>query len=342
VLALAPVLAAGLERCGLLCAVICYLRGFEMTTADSDAATTTLRKPPWIRIQLRSQPDVETERTREIVRRKRLHTVCEEAACPNLGECWAKRHATVMILGDICTRACAFCNVKTGRPGAVDADEPRHLAEAVAELELRHVVITSVDRDDLDDGGASQFVACIEALRETSSASTVEVLTPDFRNKPGAIAAVTAARPDVYNHNLETVPRLYRRVRPGANYRHSLDLLADVKRLDPGIFTKSGIMVGLGEERNEILAVMDDMRAADIDFITIGQYLRPTSKHATVERYWTPEEFEGLRGEAEARGFSMVSCSPMTRSSYHADRDFETLRARRRSELTAERSGRTE
>ncbi len=307
-----------------------------MSTTDSDTDSSTperpLRKPPWIRIKLRSRPDVDAERTREIVRRKRLHTVCEEAACPNLGECWAKRHTTVMILGDTCTRACAFCNVKTGRPGAVDPDEPRNLAEAVGELELRHVVITSVDRDDLTDGGASQFVACIEALRESSPGSTVEVLTPDFRNKEGAIEAVTHARPDVFNHNLETVPRLYRGIRPGANYRHSLDLLGQVKQIDANVFTKSGIMVGLGEERDEVIAVMNDMRAAGIDFITIGQYLRPTPRHATVERYWTPEEFEDLRRTADELGFSMVSCSPMTRSSYHADRDFELLRARRKAE----------
>lgn len=306
-----------------------------MSNDQPTTAEAPLRKPPWIRIQLRSKPDVETQRTREIVRRKKLHTVCEEAACPNLAECWAQRHATVMILGDICTRACAFCNVKTGRPGLVDPDEPRHLAEAVAELELRHVVITSVDRDDLEDGGASQFVKCIDELRRSSPDSTVEVLTPDFRNKAGAIEAVTRARPDVYNHNLETVPRLYRRVRPGANYRHSLDLLARVKELDPSVFTKSGIMLGLGEERDEVIAVMDDMRAAEIDFITIGQYLRPTPKHATVERYWTPEEFDGFRQIAEQKGFSMVSCTPMTRSSYHADRDFEALRARRTAELEA-------
>ncbi|MDP6979486.1 MAG: lipoyl synthase [Myxococcota bacterium] len=304
-----------------------------MSTTDPEPSAPPLRKPPWIRIKLRSRPDVDAERTRDIVRRKSLHTVCEEAACPNLGECWAKRHATVMILGDICTRACAFCNVKTGRPGTVDPDEPRHLAEAVGELELRHVVITSVDRDDLADGGASQFVGCIEALRESSPASTIEVLTPDFRNKEGAVEAVTRARPDVFNHNLETVPRLYRRIRPGANYRHSLDLLAQVKRLDANVFTKSGIMVGLGEEHDEVIAVMEDMRAADIDFITIGQYLRPTPRHATVERYWTPEEFDDLKQTADEMGFSMVSCSPMTRSSYHADRDFELLRARRLAEL---------
>ncbi|MFT5444581.1 MAG: lipoic acid synthetase [Myxococcota bacterium] len=300
-----------------------------MTTSNTQPAERPLPKPPWIRVKLRSRPDPETERTREIVRRKKLNTVCEEAACPNLGECWAKRHATVMILGDTCTRACAFCNVKTGRPNPVDPNEPRHLAEATAELGLRHIVITSVDRDDLADGGASQFVESITAMRETSPNSTIEVLTPDFRNKEGAIAAVTAARPDVYNHNLETVPRLYRRVRPGANYRHSLALLAEVKRLDPNVFTKSGIMLGLGEELAEVEEVMDDMREADIDFLTVGQYLRPSPRHARVERYWTPDEFEEVSQIAHAKGFLMVSCSPMTRSSYHADEDFETLRARR-------------
>jgi lipoic acid synthetase len=278
---------------------------------------------------LRSQPDPEARRTQEIVRRKRLHTVCEEAACPNLGECWAKRHATVMILGDTCTRACAFCNVKTGRPDGVDEDEPRHVAEAVAELGLRHVVVTSVDRDDLPDGGASQFVRTIEALRSESPDSTVEILTPDFRNKDGAVESIVAAGPDVYNHNLETVPRLYRKIRPGANYRHSLDLLARVKQLDPEIFTKSGIMLGLGESLAEVEEVMDDMRASGIDFLTVGQYLRPTPRHASVERYWTPDEFAALARTAEQKGFEMVSCSPMTRSSYHADEDFEELRRRR-------------
>jgi lipoic acid synthetase len=282
-------------------------------------------------VRLRSRPDPQTERTRAIVREKRLHTVCEEAACPNLGECWSRGHATVMILGDVCTRACAFCNVKTGLPGRVDADEPAHLAEAVRELSLRHVVVTSVDRDDLPDGGAAQFVRCIEAVRRISPGTTVEVLTPDFRHKPGAVEAVAAARPDVYNHNVETVPRLYRRIRPGASYAHSLWLLRRVKELEPQAFTKSGIMVGLGEEREEVHAVLDDLRAAGVDFVTIGQYLRPSPKHAPVARYWTPAEFAELRGEAEARGFLVVSASPMTRSSYHADADFERLRARRQA-----------
>lgn len=296
---------------------------------DTQTAQRPLPKPPWIRVKLRSRPDPEAHRTREIVRRNRLHTVCEEAACPNLGECWAKRHVTVMILGDVCTRACAFCNVKTGRPNPPDPDEPRHLANAAAELGLRHIVITSVDRDDLWDGGASQFVDSISALRQSSPDSTIEVLTPDFRNKQGAVEAVTHARPDVYNHNLETVPRLYRKVRPGASYRHSLDLLAKVKSLNPEIFTKSGIMLGLGEELAEVEQVMDDMREAQVDFITIGQYLRPSPRHAKVERYWTPEEFAEIGETAEGKGFLMVSCSPMTRSSYHADEDFESLRERR-------------
>ncbi len=299
-----------------------------ITTTRRNAAPP-LPKPPWIRVKLRSRPDPEMTRTREIVRRNRLHTVCEEAACPNLGECWAKRHTTVMILGDVCTRACAFCNVKTGRPNRVDPDEPYNLASAIAELDLRHVVITSVDRDDLADGGASQFVESIAAIRQTSPGSTIEVLTPDFRNKQGAIEAVTRARPDVYNHNLETVPRLYRRVRPGANYRHSLELLARVKRLDPSIFTKSGIMLGLGEELEEVEQVMDDMHRAGIDFITIGQYLRPSPRHARVERYWTPDEFDLLGRTARDKGFLMVSCTPMTRSSYHADEDFAALQKRR-------------
>ncbi|MCP4035553.1 MAG: lipoyl synthase [bacterium] len=308
-----------------------------MTQASEN---TNLPKPPWIRVKLRSQPDPEALRTREIVRRKQLHTVCEEAACPNLGECWAKRHSTVMILGDVCTRACAFCNVKTGRPGRVDPDEPRHLAEAARELGLRHVVITSVDRDDLPDGGASQFVDSIVALRESSPDSTIEVLTPDFRNKPGAVEAVTRARPDVYNHNLETVPDLYRRIRPGANYRHSLELLARAKQLEPEIFTKSGIMLGLGEAQDEVESVMDDMREAEVDFITIGQYLRPTPRHVKVERYWTPDEFAALSQTAQDKGFLMVACSPMTRSSYHADSDFETLRTNRLAHLTQDQSER--
>lgn len=297
-----------------------------METRENTAA---LRKPPWIRVRLRSRPDPVFEETRALMRRQRLNTVCEEAACPNIGECWAKRHATVMILGDTCTRACAFCNVKTGLPLGVDPNEPRHLAEAIAEMGLRHVVVTSVDRDDLEDGGASQFARCIRELRALAPATSVEVLTPDFRRKEGALETVVAASPDVYNHNIETVPRLYRDIRPGASYEHSLGLLARAKSLDPKLFTKSGIMVGLGETREEVEAVMDDLRLAGVDFMTIGQYLRPTPRHATVERYWTPEEFDELRAAAEARGFLLVSSSPMTRSSYHADEDFQRLRALR-------------
>jgi lipoic acid synthetase len=289
------------------------------------------RKPPWLRVRLSESP--EFVETRELVRRLRLGTVCEEAACPNLHECWSQRHATVMVLGTVCTRACAFCNVDTGRPGPVDSGEPARLAEAVAELGLRHVVITSVDRDDLTDGGAGHFVACIEAIRRARRDTTVEVLTPDFRHKPGAIEAVATARPDVYNHNVETVPRLYRAIRPGASYRDSVSLLARVKRIAPETFTKSGLMLGLGEERDEVLALMDDLRAADVDFLTIGQYLRPTPKHADVVRYVAPEEFEALGEEGLARGFLHVASSPLTRSSYHADADFERLRRARKSLL---------
>lgn len=283
--------------------------------------------PPWLRVRLSASPEV--ERTRGLMRRLGLHTVCEEAACPNLAECWAQRHATVMILGSTCTRACAFCNVKTGLPDRVDTDEPVRVASAVAELGLEHVVVTSVDRDDLPDGGAAQFVACIEELRRRTPDTSIEVLTPDFRRKDGAVAAVVDARPDVYNHNLETVPRLYRRVRPGADYRHSLDLLREVKERDPSVFTKSGIMVGLGERTDEVLSVMDDLRESVVDFLTIGQYLRPTSKHAEVARYVEPAEFDAFAGEAERRGFLLVSSSPLTRSSYHADQDFRRLRERR-------------
>ncbi len=295
----------------------------ETTNARGDAA----RKPPWLRVRLTESPGFAM--TRAKMREHKLHTVCEEAACPNRGECWAKRHATVMILGDVCTRACSFCNVMTGRPRAVDAGEPERLAEAIAALGLRHVVITSVDRDDLADGGAAHFVACIEALRRRSVGSTIEVLTPDFRNKPGAIETVATARPDVYNHNLETVPRLYRAVRPGASYRHSLDLLARVKRIAPGIFTKSGIMVGLGERQDEVLAVLDDLRAADVDFVTIGQYLQPTLRHIAVARWVDPVEFDGYADAARKKGFLLAAASPLTRSSYHADADFERLRSLR-------------
>ena len=291
------------------------------------------RKPPWIRVKAPTSAGY--GETLRLMRAHGLHTVCEEAACPNIGECWSRGHVTVMILGDICTRACAFCNVKTGRPGAVDALEPENLALSVASMGLKHVVVTSVDRDDLDDGGAAQFVRCIERIREASPGTTIEVLTPDFRNKEGALEAVIAARPDVFNHNLETVPRLYPTIRPGARYFHSLRLLDQAKKLDPTIFTKSGIMVGLGEERREVLQVMDDQRSADVDFLTIGQYLRPTPRHAPVDRYVTPDEFEDYRRLALARGFLMVASSPLTRSSYHADRDFETLRAARQAKAAA-------
>ncbi len=286
-----------------------------------------LRKPSWIRVRAPAGRDF--GETHRIMRENKLHTVCEEAACPNIGECWSAKHATVMILGDICTRACAFCNVKTGKPGSVDENEPKNLAAAVAEMGFRHVVITSVDRDDLTDGGASQFVRCIERIRETSPATTIEVLTPDFWRKDGAAAAVVRARPDVYNHNLETVPRLYPTIRPGARYFNSLRLLSDVKRLDPSIFTKSGIMVGLGEEKAEVLQVMDDLRAAEVDFLTVGQYLQPTPKHAPVRRFVTPDEFAEYKALAKAKGFLMVSASPLTRSSYHADKDFAELKAAR-------------
>jgi len=296
---------------------------------EVEARRAALPKPPWIRVRLRSRPEGDFERTRELVRRHRLHTVCEEAACPNIGECWSRRHATLMILGDVCTRACAFCNVTTGRPSGLDPDEPRRLAEAVAALGLSHVVITSVDRDDLPDGGAHHFVRCIEELRRRAPSTSVEVLTPDFRHKPGAVEAVAAARPDVYNHNVETVPRLYRRIRPGASYRDSLALLRRAKQLEPELFTKSGLMLGLGEEADEVRAVLADLRAAQVDFVTLGQYLRPSPRHAAVERYWTPEEFAELGRTAEAMGFLMVSSSPLTRSSYHAEEDFQRLRARR-------------
>ena len=285
------------------------------------------RKPDWIRVK--APTSSEAAEIRRLMRDKNLHTVCEEAACPNMGECWKQRHASFMILGDTCTRACAFCNVKTGRPGAVDADEPRNLAESVVAMGLAHVVITSVDRDDLADGGAAQFVACIERLRAVAAGTTVEVLTPDFRDKPGAVDKVAAARPDVFNHNLETVPRLYPSIRPGARYFSSLRLLQRVKEIDPLIFTKSGIMVGLGEDRQEIVQIMDDLRAAEVDFLTIGQYLQPTPKHAAVQRFVTPGEFDELAALARSRGFLLVQASPLTRSSHHADKDFLALRKAR-------------
>jgi lipoic acid synthetase len=277
----------------------------------------------------------EYNETRKLMRTLNLNTVCEEAACPNIGECWQQKHATVMILGSVCTRACAFCNVATGQPDKLDPHEPDHVGQAVAALGLGHVVVTSVDRDDLDDGGAGHFVRTIKAIRERSPSTTIEVLTPDFLRKPGAIEAVAQAKPDVFNHNLETVPRLYSVVRPGARYFHSLRLLDMAKRVDPSLFTKSGIMVGLGEEKTEVLQVMDDLRAADVDFLTIGQYLQPTPKHHPIDRFVTPEEFESYRKMAYGKGFLMVSSSPLTRSSYHADDDFQQLRAARAAKLAA-------
>ncbi len=290
-----------------------------------------LRKPPWIRVKAPSGPAF--AETRRLMRDLNLHTVCEEAACPNIGECWSKKHATVMILGNICTRACAFCNIKTGMPGSVDPLEPEHVAMAAAKMGLRHIVITSVDRDDLDDGGAGQFIKVIEALRGTTPETTIEILTPDFRNKNNAMEPVVKAKPDVFNHNLETVPRLYPTIRPGARYYHSLKLLDKVKELDPSIFTKSGLMVGLGESKQEIFEVMDDMRSAQIDFLTIGQYLQPTKRHAPIKRYVPPEEFDDYARMARAKGFLMVSASPLTRSSYHAGEDFQKLRAAREAQL---------
>jgi len=294
---------------------------------QKNADTPLLRKPSWIRAKAPGSP-IYAE-TKAIVKENGLVTVCEEAACPNIGECWSQRHATFMIMGEICTRACAFCNVATGVPQALDANEPHHVADAVAKLGLRHVVITSVDRDDLADGGAQHFADTIFAIRDKSPTTTIEVLTPDFLRKDGALEIVVAARPDVFNHNLETVPRLYLSIRPGARYFHSLSLLQRVKQLDPTIFTKSGIMVGLGEARDEVMQVMDDMRSADIDFITIGQYLQPTRKHAAIDRFVTPEEFDGFATLARSKGFMMVSATPLTRSSHHADDDFEKLKAAR-------------
>ncbi|MBF0392625.1 MAG: lipoyl synthase [Alphaproteobacteria bacterium] len=295
--------------------------------SEPDQTKEPLRKPSWIRVK--APTSREWAETRQLMRRLDLHTVCEEAACPNVGECWSKRHATVMILGDTCTRACAFCNVKTGRPGTVDPLEPEHVAMAVGEMKLAHVVVTSVDRDDLDDGGASQFVRVIERVRALSPDTTIEVLTPDFLRKEGAAQAVARARPDVYNHNLETVPRLYASIRPGARYFNSLRLLDDVKRQEPTLFTKSGIMVGLGEQRGEVSQVMEDLRSAGVDFLTIGQYLQPTPKHVPVDRFVTPDEFEEYRALAKGKGFLLVSASPLTRSSYHADRDFRLLKEAR-------------
>lgn len=291
-------------------------------------STTGLkRKPEWIRV--RAPVSKEYNETAALMRDHKLNTVCEEAACPNIGECWAKKHATIMILGEVCTRACTFCNIKTGRPDQLDPHEPERVGEAVGKMGLSHIVITSVDRDDLDDGGATHFAQTIQEIRKTSPNTTIEILTPDFLRKEGALEIVVAARPDVYNHNLETVPRLYSEVRPGARYFHSLRLLDQVKKIDPTMFTKSGIMVGLAETKTEVYQVMDDLRAANVDFMTIGQYLQPTPKHHPLIDFITPEEFEEYATMARGKGFLMVSSSPLTRSSYHAGDDFAKLKAAR-------------
>jgi lipoic acid synthetase len=304
-----------------------------LSGAPADRPQRT-RKPDWIRVRAPTSPAF--AETRRLMRDLNLNTVCEEAACPNIGECWTKKHATVMILGETCTRACAFCNVKTGMPRAVDPLEPEHVASVAETMGLEHIVITSVDRDDLPDGGASQFVKVINALRKRVPATTIEILTPDFRNKPqSAIEAIIDARPDVYNHNLETVPRLYPTIRPGARYYASLRLLELVKRLDPTIFTKSGIMLGLSEQRMEVHQVMDDMRCADIDFLTMGQYLQPTPKHTPVMDFVTPDAFDAYAKIARAKGFLQVASTPLTRSSYHAGEDFAEMRAARAARLAA-------
>ncbi|WP_422024859.1 lipoyl synthase [Pyruvatibacter mobilis] len=290
-----------------------------------------LRKPDWIRVKAPVSKGYAA--TRKVVKEHGLHTVCEEAACPNIGECWDQRHATMMIMGDTCTRACAFCNVRTGLPAPLDDAEPGRVGEAVAKLGLAHVVITSVDRDDLADGGAAHFAAVIRAIRDQAPGTTIEILTPDFLRKDGALEVVMEARPDVFNHNLETVPSLYLRVRPGARYYHSIRLLERAKQLDPSVFTKSGIMVGLGEERDEVLQLMDDLRTAEVDFVTIGQYLQPTRKHHAVARFVTPDEFASYERVARAKGFLQVSATPLTRSSYHADKDFAEMRQARERAL---------
>jgi lipoic acid synthetase len=291
-----------------------------------------LRKPDWIRVKAPTSEGY--KRTRDILRENRLVTVCEEAGCPNVGECWSQGHATMMIMGEVCTRGCTFCNVATGRPDALDVFEPARVAVAVEKLGLNHVVITSVDRDDLEDGGAEHIAQTIRAVRRKNPGTTIEVLVPDFlRCPPSALEAVVAAKPDVFNHNLETVPGLYPEVRPGARYFHSLRLLQRVKELDPAMFTKSGIMVGLGEDRQQVAQVMDDMRAADVDFLTVGQYLQPTPKHHAVNRFVTPDEFAGYEKAAFGKGFLMVSATPLTRSSYHAGADFDRLRAARLARL---------
>ncbi len=299
------------------------MMSFRRDGSSSDLPSSDLPKPAWIRVRAPSSPGY--QKTRDLIAGLRLHTVCQEASCPNIGECWSQGHATVMILGAVCTRACAFCNVATGKPGLPDPDEPHRVAEACATLGLKHIVITSVDRDDLADGGAGHFVACIEQIRSRMPETSIEVLTPDFLGKPGAAERVAEARPDVYNHNLETVPRLYPTVRPGARYFQSMRLLADIKKSFPHLFTKSGLMVGLGESRSEVMQVMDDLRVAGVDFLTIGQYLRPGRRHIAVAEYVAPERFEEYARLARAKGFLMVSSSPMTRSSFHAGADFAHL-----------------
>ena len=294
------------------------------------------RRPDWLRVKA-PRAGAFSE-TKKLMRDLELVTVCEEAACPNIGECWANKHATMMILGSVCTRACAFCNVATGRPDLLDPHEPEHVAEAVARLELRHVVITSVDRDDLDDGGADHFARSIKAIRARSPSTTIEILTPDFLRKAGAVEHVVGARPDVFNHNMETVERLYRPIRPGARYDHSLDILKQVKSLDPSVFTKSGIMVGLGETDKEVAEMMDHLRAVDVDFMTIGQYLQPSPKHAAVDRFVTPEQFETYTAWGQEKGFLMMASTPLTRSSYHADADFAALQRERQKRLAQKSS----
>lgn len=289
----------------------------------------SLPKPDWIKVKV-NQSSVFNE-IGDLIKEYQLNTVCAEAACPNIGECWTKRHATIMILGSVCTRACAFCNVATGRPSSVDIEEPQRAAAMAQKLNLRHIVITSVDRDDLQDGGAQHFANVIAEIRKTSPSITIEILTPDFLRKEGALLIISKAQPDVFNHNMETVPRLYPSIRPGARYFQSLRILYEIKQLQPYVFTKSGMMLGLGESKEEVMQVMDDLRCANVDFLTLGQYLRPTPKHAEVKRYVTPEEFEEYSHIAKAKGFLMVSSSPMTRSSYHADADFDILRNKRRS-----------
>ena len=291
------------------------------------------RRPDWLRVK--APVSKAYNETRKLMRANNLVTVCEEAACPNIGECWSQKHATMMILGSVCTRACAFCNVATGRPDLLDPHEPENVGAAVATLGLNHVVITSVDRDDLDDGGAQHFADTIRAIRAQSSTITIEVLPPDFLRKEGAVEIVVAARPDVFNHNMETVPRLYPSIRPGARYFHSLAVLHKVKTLDQSIFTKSGIMVGLGETDEEVNQLMDDLRSAEVDFMTIGQYLQPTPKHAEVVRFVTPDIFTKYSKNGRAKGFLLISATPLTRSSYHADQDFASLQAARRAMLQA-------